>query len=357
VIAIIAVLIALLLPAVQSAREAARRAQCTNNLKQLALAALNFESSNSQLPPGYGPQPSYPSQSSAYGRANPKALILQYLEGGNTYNAFNFQWDLNVYEVTGTNWTATSQVVNSFVCPSDGNTTKVGKAPAQAGYSSYMCSTGGTASQLFGGTNPTSFPFDETNNTFLGVFNVSINETATAAAAGSTPNPSYKVVTNKVTMATITDGTSNTGMFAETTMSPYAALQYPAMYYGGIPYSLAMVYAWGGTWNNQVYPAGCQVLTSASVIFIMAYRGGEWYRNIPATANYSHTVPPNYMLQDCDNSNVTGGHGAARSYHPGGVNGAFCDGSVHFFKNSINPNTWRALGTRAGNEVVSSDAY
>jgi len=63
------------------------------------------------------------------------------------------------------------------------------------------------------------------------------------------------------------------------------------------------------------------------------------------------------MLQDCDNSNVTGGHGAARSYHPGGVNGAFCDGSVHFFKNSINPNTWRALGTRAGNEVVSSDAY
>ena len=51
------------------------------------------------------------------------------------------------------------------------------------------------------------------------------------------------------------------------------------------------------------------------------------------------------------------GHGAARSYHPGGANGAFCDGSVHFFKNSINPTTWCALGTRAGDEVVSSDSY
>ena len=89
----------------------------------------------------------------------------------------------------------------------------------------------------------------------------------------------------------------------------------------------------------------------------MGYRGGEWYRNIPATANYSHTIPPNYAQNDCDNSAVQGGHGAARSYHPGGANAAFADGSVHFFKNSINPVTWFALGTRMGGEVVSADSY
>jgi prepilin-type N-terminal cleavage/methylation domain-containing protein/prepilin-type processing-associated H-X9-DG protein len=356
VIAIIAVLIALLLPAVQSAREAARRAQCTNNLKQLALAALNFESSQTQLPPGFGPQPTLPSLP-AYGRANPKVLILQYLEGGNTYNAFNLQWDLNIYQPTGTNYTAQDQVIASFVCPSDGNTIKVTSNNAAAGYSNYMCSTGGSAAQLYGGTNPALYPYDETNTQFLGVFNVQINESGLPLPTPTVPNPNYLIVTSKVTMASITDGTSNTGMFSETKMSPYANTFYPAIYQGNTPYSPFMVYAWCGAWSNQVYPAGCGNWASASDCFLMGYRGGEWYRDIPATGNYSHTIPPNYAQNDCDNSAVQGGHGAARSYHPGGVNAAFCDGSVHFFKNSINPTTWFALGTKAGGEIVSSDAY
>jgi prepilin-type N-terminal cleavage/methylation domain-containing protein/prepilin-type processing-associated H-X9-DG protein len=356
VIAIIAVLISLLLPAVQSAREAARRAQCVNNLKQIALAALNFESSNNQLPPGWGPQPIYPSLP-AYGRANPKVLILQYLENGNTFNAFNLQWDLNIYQSVGTNFTAQDQVISTYVCPSDGNTTKVTSGSQAAGYSNYMASTGGSASMLYGGTNPTSYPFDETNTSVLGPFNVQINESGLPLPTPTAPNPGYLAVTGKVTMASITDGTSNTGMFAETTMSPYAATVYPAIYAGNIPYSPFMVYAWGGTWSNQVYPAGCGNWANANDWFLMGYRGGEWYRNIPSTGYYSHTIPPNYNQNDCDNSAVQGGHGAARSYHPGGANAAFCDGSVHFFKNSINPRTWFALGTRAGGEVVSSDAY
>ncbi len=356
VIAIIAVLISLLLPAVQSAREAARRAQCTNNLKQMALAALNFESSNNQLPPGVGPQPTLPSVP-AYGRANPKVLILQYLEGGNTYNAFNLQWDLNLYEPQFPNFTAMDQVISTYVCPSDGNTTKVTSGNATAGYSNYMCSTGGSAAMYVGGSNPTLYPFDETNTSFLGVFNVQLNESGTPLPTPTAPNPNYLAVTGKVTMATILDGTSNTGMFAETTMSPYAATVYPAIYAGNTPYSPFMVYAWGGTWSNQVYPAGCGNWANANDYFLMGYRGGEWYRNIPATGYYSHTIPPNYNQNDCDNTAVQGGHGAARSYHPGGINAAFCDGSVHFFKNSINPRTWFALGTRAGGEVVSSDSY
>jgi prepilin-type processing-associated H-X9-DG protein len=173
-----------------------------------------------------------------------------------------------------------------------------------------------------------------------------------------TPNPAFLAVTGKVTMASIQDGTSNTGMFAETTMSPYANLQFPAMYQGNTPYSPFMVYLWGGTFNNQIYPAGCGNWANANDWDLLDYRGGEWYRNLPCTANYSHTIPPNYNQNDCENIfTFNQGHAAARSYHPGGINGAFCDGSVHFFKNTINPQTWFALGTRAGGEIVSADAY
>jgi prepilin-type N-terminal cleavage/methylation domain-containing protein/prepilin-type processing-associated H-X9-DG protein len=356
VIAIIAVLIALLLPAVQAAREAARRAQCTNNLKQLALAALNFESTNSQLPPGWGP---FPWVTGGVGRANPKVLVLQFLEGGNTFNTFNLAFDLNVFGLTTEpNYTGQGQIINSYVCPSDGNTTKAGTAPALAGYSSYMCSIGGTASPVFGTSATTAlYPPEETNSSVLGIFNVQLNETAPSTGTGA-PFPStttYQAVTNKVTMASIVDGTSNTGMFAETTMSPFPNAKYP---YAGVANTLFAVNAWSGTWSNNVYPTLCGTWSSSQTAWLLPYRGGEWYRNLPITANYSHTITPNSPLADCQNyAGFNQSHSAARSYHPGGANGAFADGSVHFFKNTINPTTGLALGTRAGGEVVSSDSY
>src|SRR3954471_866408 len=94
VIAIIAVLIALLFPAVQAAREAARRSQCTNNLKQMGLAALNFESTNTTLPPGWGPTP-WSSSTTTGSRTNMLAPLMQYLEQGNLYNTWNFYYDAN----------------------------------------------------------------------------------------------------------------------------------------------------------------------------------------------------------------------------------------------------------------------
>src|SRR5689334_22741074 len=119
VIAIIGVLIALLLPAVQSAREAARRSQCTNNLKQLGLALHNYESSNGSFPPAgestnYGTTP--PSTQFVDGSWSTFARILPYIEGGASYNAANFS--LEYHDLTGANFTASSTVVATFLCPS-----------------------------------------------------------------------------------------------------------------------------------------------------------------------------------------------------------------------------------------------
>src|SRR5262249_49981478 len=88
------------------------------------------------------------------------------------------------------------------------------------------------------------------------------------------------------------------------------------------------------------------------------YRGQEYYRNLPQTGYYNHTMTPNTPHCDCG---INGGtfaqtHSAARSYHPGGVDVAFADRSVKFIKNTVNPQPCVATGTRAGGEVVSSDA-
>ena len=121
VIAIIAVLIALLLPAVQAAREAARRAQCTNNMKQLGLALHNYESSNGSFPSG-GESTNFttvtpPASQFVDGGWSTLARILPYLEGGNSFNALNF----NIAEYNsadGSNYTGASQVIAVYLCPS-----------------------------------------------------------------------------------------------------------------------------------------------------------------------------------------------------------------------------------------------
>src|SRR5438309_6333244 len=122
VIAIIAVLIALLLPAVQSAREAARRIQCVNNLKQIGLGMHNYHSANNAFPLsdtvawcGYG-------YNSDWGAWSAHALLLGYMEGQPIYNNCNFNWVAYFSQGFKINLTVTNTIVNSFICPSDGET-------------------------------------------------------------------------------------------------------------------------------------------------------------------------------------------------------------------------------------------
>lgn len=338
VIAIIAVLIALLLPAVQAAREAARRSQCTNNLKQMALATLNFENTNGHLPPAYGP---YAAADSGTSRASTQALILSFLEQSAMYNAFNFQCDVHVNKA---NQTAQTQLVSTFICPSDASSSRMvgGASALPLGYNNYMASSGASASPE--GPSASVLAFQETNTALFGPFSFpGLDRTGNAAT-----NPNFRV-TKPVKLAEITDGTSNTAMWSETKRSTSAT---GAL--ADLPATSPLIVVRLPAINNQVPDAGCSNPTPTSYI---TYRGQLYYRAaISWTQYYSHTMTPNSKSRDCTSDSFVNGHIAARSYHSGGVNAAFCDGSVRFFKDSISLNTWRAVGSRAGGEIVSADS-
>jgi prepilin-type N-terminal cleavage/methylation domain-containing protein/prepilin-type processing-associated H-X9-DG protein len=293
VIAIIAVLIALLLPAVQSAREAARRAQCTNNLKQLGLAALNYESTNQVLagasytgtlwnPPAYSSK--YPESFSVFVR------MLPFFEQAPMYNATNFSLNAGAPD----NLTIGGVLVASLACPSDLQNQTITLPPTQAQtsvapgwdfYNIYPLPAGNwtQAFSSYGG-NAGTFTFgfnNQMSGTVLGFFN------------GTIYNDS------SVKIAAITDGTSNTFLFTER--------------------------AKGHLWTNDPYY--CQSDAQWNV--------GRYFDTLtctmyPMNLGFGNGAGPlgfngyNYYCT------VDSG-----SYHPGGANFGFCDGSVKFLKNSI----------------------
>ena len=356
VIAIIAVLIALLLPAVQAAREAARRAQCTNNLKQMSLAALNFESTYGTLPPNWAPADVISGSTcpTTGSRANFLALLLPYMEQGNVYNAWNFLLNANS---DPSNNTARTTQVSSYLCPSDGSGGFIPDTALDAGTSAnvartnYFASIGATAGQW--GPGAASLPTAcipanfETNSSVLGIFNAKIDMSQPQFIGGKTINPQYWAALG-TKLAEITDGTSNTAMFSEIKISKYSN--------GAAPPAIDQ--------TNQQDPVNllssgfvlsAPPATCGTIVSRIGYRGQEFYRWIVECTNYSHTIPPNYAVVDCGDSAISSAHISSRSYHSGGVNTCYSDGSVHFTKSTINILTWRALGSKAGSEIISAD--
>jgi prepilin-type N-terminal cleavage/methylation domain-containing protein/prepilin-type processing-associated H-X9-DG protein len=364
VIAIIAVLIALLLPAVQSAREAARRSQCTNNLKQIGLAIHNYHSSTNCLPPSGERGWDNPSDNDPnINRYSMKARLLPYLEQQQVFNAFNFNQFPGPVGASGTvvyggasraiggavNFSAYTVKIASFLCPSDAN----------PGNTSTITLTTGQSAQVPSSNYPNSVGSGR-------IFNPN----------GWVPTgPAYYPgwdgqIRDTLAFEDAADGTANTIIFSEWVKGN-----------GNINQDgLGMVYGAGlasdmglGQFaradpnaNFKLY----QMCLNNGKARIWPFKGEYWHLMDPGRGGvYSCVMPPNTKSCKYTDGDTGNGYGlpldgdavdtmvAASSNHPGGLNVLMMDGSVRFVKNTVNYQTWIAIHSLEGGEVVSSDSY
>ena len=321
VIAIIAVLIALLLPAVQAAREAARRIQCTNNLKQLGLAMQNYHDALGSFPPG----------ARYYGWGTWYHYTISYMEQGGIYNAFNFMGSTVTTPALTygdpANTTASRARIASFQCPSDQSVAPTAGVPSY----NYGVNYGNTGTGLFQ-IKDNSYCCPD----YLGVRFLGAPFSWVSAGPGS-PVQSFATSYN---ISSITDGTSNTMMAAEVVQAQSSGSKTDLR--GFIQFGNSSGFATFLAPNSKqpdllsdpnycVYPLG---------------------NNPPCRFR---TDGPGTVPGDTTPS-INGDTYAARSRHPGGVNAVLCDGSVRFIKDSISIQTWRALSTSQGGEIISADS-
>ena len=312
VIAIIAVLIGLLLPAVQQAREAAARLQCQNNLKQLSLAFHNYQTANEAFPPVCTISTSTVSSSySAF------ALILPYIEQGNLQNLINFSqpWSSQ---------TAAAQCpVPVFACPDERN-------------AQFNTTT----------ASPPSWPINYAVN--CGTWFIFNPETGASGDGAFAVDISMRITD-------IVDGASNTLMLAEVKAGQADLVN------SGIPNT-----------PNYPPPASPSALAGFGGTLKLNFGHTEWLNGIILQTGFTTTFTPNTVCPYVANgqtydvdftSSILGQNLTSptyvsfesRSYHMGGlVNVALMDGSVRAIMNTISLPTWQALGTRVGGEVIGS---
>jgi prepilin-type N-terminal cleavage/methylation domain-containing protein/prepilin-type processing-associated H-X9-DG protein len=340
VIAIIAVLIALLLPAVQAAREAARRMQCTNNLKQIGLALHNYHDIHGTFPMGCGSGMRDLNVYSAKQSWSAHAALLPQFEQSALYNAANFNWGV---DVGGACWFANSTVITAkvatFLCPSDPNNGRSGNG--DNGTNNYFACLGATTS-LFQG------------------------KATNAPTLANVPTSGLFAWQQCYGLNTVIDGTSNTVAFGESVVG--ASTQRPGQKNIGL-INVAAIPAAALVLDAKSAQAGvisgiraCDAAWNNGSSTTDLQRGRLWAHGGVVSSAFTSIVTPNSRQDQwthCSN-NGSGSFSVfanLNSFHPGGVNVLMADGSVRFVKESINQLSWWGLGTKAGGEIISADAF
>jgi prepilin-type N-terminal cleavage/methylation domain-containing protein len=325
VVGVIGVLAGLLLPAIQAAREGARMVECRNLLRQIGLAVQAYSSAFSVVPaaggwPNY--EPGLTLRISLEKQYSLFTQILPYIEQTDLFNGINFDvglvdpylGDSRVIEGQGlsANSTAMRIDVNILLCPSD-------PKAVDAGW------TGGCNFRINLGADRTYSYGDRGWNGPIASYHCS-------SWAETTDGLSQTVAISEKLRGRIDPGprpNPRTDMIL-------GGLGYPA----DVDQSLAACGVWNGDPSSFISSAGL-----------------TWFVGTLPETCYNHAIGPNSSIPDCVliRNSLTPGHFGARSNHPQGVHASMADGSVRFVKSSINLNIWKALGSRAGGEIIDSN--
>lgn len=341
VIAIIGVLVALLLPAVQMAREAARRTQCGNQLKQLGLAMHNYQTALNVFPPGrmhpyFGNFAGSGHNECWTGALSVQTHLLPYLELGTSYSRFDFPNSRVRVPPLGPPFCPQNlEIVSThfplFACPSEG------RRPRGTPTNNYRYNTGVTFC-------PAVPWFDSSAD--LEPWSTNCKNELYGGAGGLFGD---QVLSGK----NVTDGLSNTAAFSERVLGDLD---------GGIiregDFRRTVPQTPDQTTASILASCTANLPLTDSHTSDMGIGPGAWTYGHAYRTVYNHLLTPNSPIRDCSTNvsavdgNNEGAIVTARSYHPGGVNVLMADGAIRGVSNNVNLTVWRAAGTRDGNEVL-----
>ncbi|HKB05880.1 MAG TPA: DUF1559 domain-containing protein [Gemmataceae bacterium] len=336
VIAIIAILIGLLLPAVQKVREAANRIACRSHLKQLGLALHNYHDSRNEFPGGV-----IAIDDVQDGWATGFTYLLPFIEQQNLQNLYRF--DVPWYDQA--NYTAVGTEVKMFFCPSNRTSGRMDLAPIATQWANPLPPFAASTDYAFCKGASAAIHADATRvpPAARGVFGI----------ARRRPDG---VVTNTTRLADVTDGTSSTFLMGEAAGGsrrfPIRSLTSPGQT-AVDPFTgqeALLEQSWGATgFTDSAHPWYAGALATTAQFGLPPDPRDEPMNLRPGT--------PTIWGVDTSGTNISGRDSMSgfRSLHPGGCHFLYCDGSVRFVREGIAPATYRALSTPAGGEVVSGE--